>query len=143
MTGGARRSGKLGLKYFVLDADLDVTVTIDGKRTEICGFAHKFVPEAITNRDREKIELLPIVGLTVGELLVTGHTLVDIHVPAAVAALMGVLSPEEAAKEAAQFGKITCGIPGCEEKAAEVARLAIEFYNFRESFHEDNLMDVG
>lgn len=54
--------------------------------------------------------------------------MIDLVVPVATAALLGKGSPEELAKEAVGRGSLaTGGMPRTEEKASEVARIALEF----------------
>ncbi len=129
VTGGARRKGKISLQYYALDPNVDVTVRIDGRETIMKNFCHEVIPDAVLNRKKELLEILPIVSPAVGELLVTGHTLVDLVVPVATAVVMGKGSPEELSEEAvSRFSMATGGLPGGAERAAEVARLAVQFY---------------
>lgn len=127
--GGGRRSENTAKKFFALDPDVDLTVTIDGKKTVMEGFCHKVIPDAVLNKKKELLDLLPIVAPAVGELLVTGHSLVDLVVPVAVAAVLGKGSPEELAQESvSRYSMATGGIPGGAERAMEVARLALHVY---------------
>ncbi len=74
------------------------------------------------------LQVIPLVAPAVGELLVSGHSLIDLVVPVATAAVLGVGAPEELAKEAASPGTLaTGGLPGGAARAAEVARLAVQF----------------
>jgi hypothetical protein len=128
--GGGRRSGKLGKKVWVLDPEVDVVVSIDGKRIEMKSFCCEFVPQAVLAKEADQLEAIAMAAPVVGELLISGHTLIDLLVPAAVAALLGVLTPAGAAKEAARLGWILSGgLPGCEEKTSQVVQLALRFYN--------------
>ncbi|NYT17297.1 MAG: hypothetical protein GKC06_04755, partial [Methanomicrobiales archaeon] len=54
-------------------------------------------------------------------------TIINITVPAAVAALLGV-DPKKAAKDAEDGAYLTRAIPGAGEKAHEVAQLANSVY---------------
>ena len=128
--GGARRASNLAKKIWVLDPDIDVTVKIDGEETVMNSFAKEFIPNAIMEKDAKKLEAISIVAPAVGEMLVSGHTLIDLEIPASVAVLLGKQSAEEAAKEAVRFGAIISGgLPGCEKKIKHVAQLALQFYN--------------
>ena len=128
--GSGRRAGKLGKKIWVLDPEVDVTVKVDGKTIEMKSFCCDFIPQAVLRKEAAQLEAIAMAAPAVGELLISGHTLIDLEVPAAVATLMGKLSPEAAAKEAARLGWILSGgLPGCEEKALQVARLAQSFFN--------------
>lgn len=129
IAGGARRSGKAGKRYYVLDPDVDVSVSIDGEEMVLERLVHEVIPNAVLNRDQRILDILPIVTLPVQELLVAGHTLVDLIVPTATAAVLGKGSPEELATEAAARGSIaTGGMPRVMEKAVEVARLSVACY---------------
>jgi hypothetical protein len=129
LEGGARRSGNLAKKIWVLDPDVDLTVKIDGEEFLMNSFTKDIIPQAILQKDTRKLEAISMVAPLVGELLISGHTLIDLEVPAAVAALLGKQSPEEAAKEAGYFGRvISGGLPGCEQKIGQVAQLALDFY---------------
>ena len=80
-------------------------------------------------KDKKKLEAISIVSPAVGELLTSGHTLIDLEVPAAVAVLLGFKSVEEAAEEATRFGAtISGGLPGCEQKIQQVSKIAMDFY---------------
>lgn len=128
LTGGGRRSGNLGRKIWVLDPDADVTVWLDGEEIEMRSFCTRTVPEAVLQKDAKKIELVAMAAPAVGELLISGHTLLDLQAPAAVAAILGQ-SPGEASKEAARSGVLLSGgLPGCEARTRKVAQWAVEFF---------------
>lgn len=127
LAGGARRSGKPGKLFYVLDPDVDVTVRVDGKQFIMKKFLHEVVPKAVQERDEALLQVIPLVAPAVGELLVSGHSLIDLIVPVATAAALGVGSPEDLAKEAAAPGTLaTGGLPGGAARAAEVARLTLQ-----------------
>jgi hypothetical protein len=129
LAGGARRSGKPGRLFYVLDPDVDVSVRIDGEELVLKKFLHEVVPNAVLEKNDDLLQVIPLVAPTVGELLVSGHSLVDLVVPVATAAVLGVGSPEELAKEAASPGSLaTGGLPGGADRAAEVARIAVSFH---------------
>ena len=128
LAGGARRGGKAGKKFYVLDADVDVSVNIDGRGYVFERFLHEAIPNAVLHQNDELLQVIPIVAPAVGELLVSGHTLIDLVVPVAAAAVLKAGTPEALAKEAAARGSLaTGGLPGGAERAAEVARLALAF----------------
>ena len=60
------------------------------------------------------------------ELLLAGNVIINITVPAAVAAAMGKASPSDAGTEAQGAGIITAGIPGTKAKAEAAANVAVE-----------------
>ena len=128
LAGGARRSGKPGKLFYVLDPDVDVSVRIDGEEYVLKKFLHEVVPNAVVEKNEILLQVIPLVAPAVGELLVSGHSLIDLVVPVATAAVLGVGAPEELAKEAASPGTLaTGGLPGGAARAAEVARLAVQF----------------
>ena len=134
LAGGARRSGKPGKLFYVLDPDIDVTVTVDGETFAMEKFAHEFIPKAVLAKDKKTLDLITVATLPVGELLVAGHTLLDLIVPTAAAAVLGKGSPEELGAEAAARGSLaTGGLPGGKERATETAQLAMEYYRFEGS----------
>lgn len=134
ITGGARRGGKAGKKFYVLDPDIDVSLKIDGEEVVLRGLAHKVIPDAVLGKDKKTSELLPIVTPPVLELLTTGHTTIDFIVPTATAAVLGKGPPEELAEEAVARGSYaTGGMPRCKEKALEVALLASACYEIEGS----------
>jgi hypothetical protein len=92
-------------------------------------FTKDFIPWAVLQKDARNLEAISMVAPLVGELLTSGHTLIDLEVPAAVAVLLGKQSREEASKEAVHFGRvISGGLPKCEQKIGQVAQLALDFY---------------
>ena len=129
LAGGGVRPGTIGEKYFALDPDVDVTVSIDGKKHVLKKFCNEVIPNAVLNKDKQLLSLLPIVAPAVSELLVTGHSLVDLVVPVATAVVLGKGEPDKLADEAvARYSLATGGIPGGSGRAAEVAKLARFFY---------------
>ena len=128
LAGGARRSGKPGKLFYVLDPDVDVSVRVDGQQFVMKKFLHEVVPNAVLENDKTLLQVIPLAAPAVGELLVSGHSLIDLVVPVATAAVLGVGSPEELAQQAASPGTlVTGGLPGGAARAAEVARLAVQF----------------
>jgi hypothetical protein len=111
-------------KYCGFDTDADVEVTIDGQRFSLEGLSQKVIPEAVLGKDRDRLGLIPLAAVPVVELQLSGHSIINITVPAAVAAAMGRLSPREAAKKAAAGAYVTSAIPGGVSRAEEVAKRA-------------------
>ncbi|HKM39884.1 MAG TPA: hypothetical protein VJ036_06405 [bacterium] len=129
LEGGSRRSHPFAQKYYGFDADVDVELTVDGKLFELEGLAHKVIPDAVLNDKEELLQILPLAAIPATELLLSGHTIINITVPAAVAAVMGKLSAKEAAKEAEKGAYVTAAIPGGKDKAKAVAELAQRIMN--------------
>jgi hypothetical protein len=114
-------------RYWVLDMDVDVKVSVDGETTIIEGLSHKALPDAVLYPDKnpKMIGLMLPACLPVNELSLSGHTIINVTVPAAVAAAMGKASPMEAAKIAEEAAFITAGFPGTKARATDVASRAV------------------
>jgi hypothetical protein len=126
LVGGARRNHPFTNAYYGFDTDADVKLTVDGKTFELKGLGQKVIPDAIFNDKKDLLEIIPLAAIPVSELQLSGHSIINITVPAAVAAAMKVLEPKEAAKLAEKGGKGgSAAIPGAREKALEVAKLAV------------------
>ncbi len=126
LVGGARRDHPFTNSYYGFDTDADVDVTVDGKKFELKGLGQTVIPDAIFNDKQDILEVIPLAAIPVSELQLSGHSIINITVPAAVAAAMKVLEPKEAAKLAEKGGKAgTAAIPGAREKAFDVAKLAV------------------
>ncbi|WP_440954288.1 hypothetical protein ACSAZK_11580 [Methanosarcina sp. Mfa9] len=126
LVGGARRDHPFTNSYYGFDTDADVDVTVDGKKFELKGLGQTVIPDAIFNDKQDILEVIPLAAIPVSELQLSGHSIINITVPAAVAAAMKVLEPKEASKLAEKGGKAgTAAIPGAREKAFDVAKLAV------------------
>lgn len=126
MVGGARRDHPFTNSYYGFDTDADVDVTVDGTKFELKGLGQTVIPDAIFNDKQDILEVIPLAAIPVSELQLSGHSIINITVPAAVAAAMKVVEPKEAAKLAEKGGKgCTAAIPGAREKALDVAKLAV------------------
>jgi len=126
MVGGARRDHPFTNSYYGFDTDADVDVTVDGTKFELKGLGQTLIPDAVFNNKEDLLEVIPLAAIPVSELQLSGHSIINITVPAAVAAAMKVAEPKEAAKLAEKGGKgCTAAIPGAREKALDVAKLAV------------------
>jgi len=125
VVGGARRSHPFTNSYYGFDTDADVDITVDGKKFQLQGLGQKVIPEAIINNDKDILGIVPLAAIPVTEMQLSGHTIINITVPAAVAAAMGIEEPAEAAKKCELGGKgCSAAIPGAKAKAKAVAKLA-------------------
>ncbi len=120
----ARRKGKIVEKYWAFDALADVTVTVAGQTARLEGFVHDLLPKIVKGERTDVAWAVPLAAAVMSELYLAGNTIINVTVPAAVAAAMGTMTPQEAAAVAEGAGFITVGIPGARERAEQVARLA-------------------
>jgi hypothetical protein len=124
--GGARREGHLVERYLAFDCLADVEVGVDGQVIQLPGVVHEIIPQ-VAKGEREDIAwCIPMVAAVLDELYLAGNTIINITVPAAVAAAMGLMTPDDAAAAAENGATITAGIPGTRPRAAEVARMAVD-----------------
>lgn len=121
-----RRPNDFLNRYCGFDTDATVEVTIDGKKIVFEGLSHKVIPDAVMNKKQDLLEAIPLAAVPVVELQLSGHTIVNIIVPAAVAAAMGDLTPIEVARKAVEGAYISSAIPGGIPRAEEVAKRALK-----------------
>ncbi len=127
LAGAARRHHPFVKQYWGFDSDIDIEVKVDGKPYKIEGLSHKASP-AIARGELSEDWALPI-GIAAGvaqELQYSGHTIINVTVPAAVAAAMGKYNWKDAGKLAENGAYITGAIPGAKDAARKVAKLAVE-----------------
>jgi hypothetical protein len=125
--GCARRKPNEFLqKYCGFDTDADLEITIDGEKIVFEGISHKVIPDAVLNKKEDILEALPLGAVPIVELQLSGHTIINLIVPAAVAAAMGVMSPDNIAKKVAAGAYISSAIPGGIPRAKEVAMRAVK-----------------
>lgn len=122
--GSRGTKGKLS-KWWCLDADADVEVTIDGETTVLEGLTSEVLRKVALEDDAKLKELVSLGFRPIRELLTAGNNLLNVTVPAAVAAILGKAEPADAARIAESAAFVTAGIPGARQKAEEVARLAL------------------
>lgn len=113
-------------KYCGFDTDADLEITVDGEKIVFEGLSHKVIPDAVLNKKTEILEAIPLGAVPIVELQLSGHSILNLIVPAAVAAAMGKGSPEEIAKKAAGGAYISSAIPGGIPRVKEVAMRAVK-----------------
>ncbi len=132
----ARRKDPFTKKYWGFDSYISYDVTIDGKKYHVENLSAKAVPEYVLEgkgADDPNYGLALFAGAVIAqELQYIGHTIINITVPAAVAAILG-MDPKEAAKRAEKGAYLTRAIPGAKYNAEEVARLAKMIYKMLET----------
>jgi hypothetical protein len=124
ISSGARRSDDLAKRHLSFDVDADVEITFGGQKIFFEGLAHKVIPKAVQEQDGAILPFITFAAVPLNEILMGSNIILNITVPAAVAAAMGKHSPEEAARLAETGGFISTAIPGARERAEKVALLA-------------------
>ena len=120
----ARRKGKVVDKYWAFDAAADVVVTVGDQTARLEGFVHDLIPKFVKGERSDVAWAAPLAAAVMSELYLAGNTIINVTVPAAVAAAMGKMQPDEAATTAEASAFVTVGIPGARERALHVAQLA-------------------
>ncbi len=129
----ARRTDGFTAKFWGFDPKVSYDVAIDGKEYHIENLTARVIPEyALEGKGRDDP---PDMGtaIFVGGAILTqemqyiGQTIINMVVPAAVAAALGT-EPAEAAKKAAKGAHLTNAIAGGREAAEKVAELAQTVY---------------
>ncbi|MCM0759162.1 hypothetical protein M7775_11360 [Sporomusa sphaeroides DSM 2875] len=123
---GARRTANLAKKYWAFDPLIDISVTLGDKTAVMHGFVHDIIPQ-ICKGERPDIEwAAPLGAVIMDEIAFSGVCIMNIVVPAAIAAAMKLYTPAEAATIAEKAAYVTAGIPGGKAAATRVAKLALE-----------------
>ncbi|RQP04659.1 MAG: hypothetical protein D1H97_16945 [Paracoccus sp. BP8] len=123
---GARRSSKMAARWLAFDPALDAEVTLGDETIRMEGVINAVVPEVAQGIGKERAPFLSVLAPIASELLLAGNVIVNVTVPAVVAAAMGKMSPSDAALEAQTDGIISAGIPGTKAKAEAAALVAVE-----------------
>jgi hypothetical protein len=123
---GARRSSKMATRWLAFDPALDAEVTLGDETIHLEGIINAVIPEVAQGIGKERAPFLSALAPFASELLLAGNVIVNVTVPAAVAAAMGKMSPADAALEAQAAGIISAGIPGTRAKAEAAAAVAVE-----------------
>ncbi|MEX0960306.1 MAG: hypothetical protein WDZ63_13575 [Burkholderiales bacterium] len=121
---GARRDSKMARRWLAFDADIDAQITVDGVTTELPAFIHDLVPRVARGEHADLAWAVTPVAYVVGELLVAGNSIVNVTVPAAMAVVLGLHEPAEAAEIAERAAYVSAGIPGAKARAENAAVLA-------------------
>jgi hypothetical protein len=121
---GARRTEDIAKRHLSFDVDADVEITLGQEVTRFEGLAHKVIPKAIQEQDDTILPYIPFAAVPLNEILMGSNIILNITVPAALAAAMGIHSPADAARLAEAGSFISSAIPGARERAEKVALLA-------------------
>ena len=126
---GARRKSKLAKQWLAFDAHLDFEIVVDGETTILERFSDQVIPDIATGKRRELAWAAQMAEPLANEMLLASNVVLNITVPATVAAAMGKMTPKEAGTVAQGAGFVTAGIPGSNANAEAAGKLAIEVMN--------------
>jgi methylthioribose-1-phosphate isomerase len=125
----ARRCDKFTAKYWGFDSYISYDLVIDGKEYHIENLSSEatidFVLKGKNADDPMYVWVLFCGNVVAQELQYIGFSIMNITVPAAIAAALGQ-DPKEAAKSAEKGAYLSCAIPGARDNAFKVAKLAKE-----------------
>jgi hypothetical protein len=124
VAAGARRDSRMARRWLAFDAAIDVEVTIDGAVTVLEGYVDRVVPRVAQGEAPELAAAVSIAAMAVGEILVAGNVIANVTVPAAMAAVLGLHTPIEAAEIAESAAFLTAGIPGSRARAQSAGVMA-------------------
>ena len=127
---GARRSSSIAQKFLAFDGSFDVTITRSGETTELKGLANNVVPAVAKGEIKDLEWALNIAVPVCSDHLFGGNHTMNIILPAAVAAIMGVETPEKAGEIVNEASVITASIPGSKIRAQKAAEQAVRIASF-------------
>lgn len=99
-------------------------MTLNGQTIEFKDFCADLAPKFARGELPEMAAIAPLVAAVASELILAGNTIINCTIPAAVAAAMGIATPEEAAPQAEKGAYISIGIPGGKASALTISRMA-------------------
>ena len=126
---GARRDSALAKNWFAFDAHIDTEITVDGVVTKLERYSDQIIPDVAQGKRQDIAWAVPMVAPLASEILLASNVIINVTVPAAVAAAMGKMSPAEAGKAAQVAGFVSSGIPGSNVNAEAAANIAVEVMN--------------
>lgn len=138
----ARRCDKFTKKYWGFDSYISYDLDLEGNKYHIENLSAEATPDFVL-KGKNADDPLYVWALFCGnvvaqELQYIGFNIMNITIPAAMAAIMGE-DPKAAAKAAEKGGYLTCAIPGAKERATNVANLAKELFEWLEKDKHDIL----
>ncbi|MDH5510363.1 MAG: hypothetical protein OEZ32_08410 [Nitrospinota bacterium] len=120
--GSGRRKHHFAHRHFSFDANIDVEVTIDGKKRMIENALGKAAPKALMEKDKETLEAISAAAMAIIDFMCLGACSIDVVTAACVAAARG-MDPDEAYRQAVEAGNLFVAIPPS-PALLEVVRLA-------------------
>jgi len=129
----ARRCDDFTKKYWGFDSFISYDLELEGKTYNIKNLSAEatvdFVLKGKNADDPMYVWALFCGNVVSQELQYIGFSIMNITIPAAMAAIMGE-DPKAAAKAAEKGGYLTCAIPGAKKTATAVASMAKELYEW-------------
>ena len=129
----ARRSDKFTKKYWGFDSMISYDLELEGNKYHIENLSSEatvdFVLKGKNADDPLYVWALFCGNVVAQELQYIGFSIMNITIPAAIAAIMGE-EPKAAAKAAEKGAYLTCAIPGAKERATNVASVAKELFEW-------------
>jgi len=98
---------------------------VDGVTTRLERYADQVIPDVAQGRRQDIAWAVPMVVPLASEILLSSNVIMNVTVPAAVAAAMGKMTPQEAGKVAQKAAFVSSGIPGSNVNAEAAARMAV------------------
>jgi len=108
--GSGRRKNEFAHRHFAFDARIDIEIKIDGKVHILKNALAKAMPDALMEKDREKLDAFSAAAPAIVDMMCLGACSMDVVVCACMAAAMG-MDPEEAVKKAVEAGDVFVAIP--------------------------------
>jgi len=130
IANGARRTSKLAQKYLAFDPLMDIEVEIDGSKFVLDNFIHDLIPKMAKGERQDVAHAAPYAAAVACELTLAGSNIINVIIPAATAAAMGKLTPDEAAKQSESGAYVTAGIPGSKAAATKTAQTAVSIMEY-------------
>lgn len=127
----ARRTSKLAQKYWSFDPSVDITVTVGDNVAEMDGFVHDIIPRVVKGECQDVAWAVPLGAAVMDELALCACSILNVTVPAAVAAAMKKHDPAEAADIVEKAAHLTRAIPGGKFAAQKVAALALSIVEYQ------------
>jgi len=108
--GSGRRKHEFAHRHFSFDANIDVEVTMDGKKRVIENVLGMAAPKALMEKDKDTLEALSAAAKAIIDFMCLGACSMDVVTAACVAAARG-MDPDEAHRQTVEAGNLFVAIP--------------------------------
>ncbi len=133
LEGGARRQSKLANKYWSFDPNVDVIVTMGDKVAEMKGFVHDLIVRATLKGECQDVAwAIPFAAAIVSELALNACSSLNMVVPAGMASVLKIDTPEEVANIVENAAFLSRAIPGGKASCQRVGKLALRIAGYQE-----------